>query len=193
MEPNLELVMGLFAGLGLAAACGFRLFIPLLVTSLAARADMLSLAEGFEWIASTPALVGFGAATALEIGAYYVPFIDNLLDTIATPAAVVAGSVLAAAVFVDMDPWLQWSLAAVAGGGVAAAVQTGTVALRGTSSATTAGLGNPVVSTGELAGSAAFATASVVTPGLVFLFFVAAVTWFIVRRRRQRLEPVQPG
>lgn len=188
MEPNLEALMGLIAGLGLAAACGFRLFVPLLVTSLAARSGMLSVAEGFEWIASTPALIGFGSATALEIGGYYVPFIDNLLDTVATPAAIVAGSVLSAAVFVDMDPWLQWSLAAVAGGGIAAAVQTGTVALRGTSSATTAGLGNPVVATGELATSTAFATASVVTPGLVLVLFVGAAIWLVARRRRRRLE-----
>lgn len=190
MEPNLEALMGLIAGLGLAAACGFRLFVPLLVTSLAARAGMLSVADGFEWIASTPALIGFGTATLLEIGGYYVPFIDNLLDTVATPSAIVAGTVLSAAVFVDMDPWLQWSLAAVAGGGVAAAVQTGTVVLRGASSATTAGLGNPVVATGEMAGSAAFATASIVTPGLVLVLFVGAAIWFVARRRRQRLaEP----
>jgi len=189
MEPNFETLLGLVAGLGLAAACGFRLFIPLLVTSLAIRADMLSVADGFEWIASTPALIGFGFATLLEVGAYYVPFIDNLLDTVATPAAVVAGTVLSAAVFVDMDPWLQWSLAAVAGGGMAAVVQGGTVIVRGTSSATTAGLGNPVVASGELVGSAAFATASIFTPALVLVLFVGAAIWFVARRRRQRLEP----
>jgi hypothetical protein len=189
MEPTYETLLGLVAGIGLAAACGFRLFIPLLVTSIAIRADMLSVAEGFEWIGSTPALIGFGCATALEIGAYYIPFIDNLLDTVATPAAVVAGTVLSAAVFVDMDPWLQWSLAAVAGGGMAAAVQGGTVVVRGTSSATTAGLGNPVVASGELAGSAAFAAASIVTPVLVLVLFLAAGTWFFTRWRRRRLEP----
>ena len=122
METTTTL-LSILAALGLAAACGFRVFVPLFVVSLASRAGALDLSSGFAWIGSTPAVVCFGTATLLEVLAYYVPVIDNLLDSVATPAAVVAGVVVAAAVMTDIDPWLKWTLATVAGGGLAAAVQ----------------------------------------------------------------------
>lgn len=185
-----HLALALMMGIGLSAACGFRVFVPMLVVSLAARGGYLELASGFEWIATTPALATFSVATVLEIGAYYVPWLDNLLDTVASPAAVVAGTVLTASVIGDVDPFLRWALALIAGGGVAAAVQGTTVAARGVSTATTGGLLNPVASTVELAGSAGVSLLAIAVPVLaallVVVVFAFGLRFFVRQRRRQR-------
>jgi hypothetical protein len=197
----MDFVLSLSLGIGLAAACGFRVFVPLLGISVAAHAGHLQLVEGMEWMSSWPALICFTTATVLEITAYYVPWLDNLLDTIASPSAVIAGSVATASVVQEMSPFLRWTLALIAGGGVACLIQTGTVGLRSTSSVTTAGLANFVVSTLELVMSVAVTIFSIVMPILtaivVGLFVVAA--WRIVAARsrgigfqpvRQRKKPV---
>ncbi|MEZ4833063.1 MAG: DUF4126 domain-containing protein, partial [Caldilineaceae bacterium] len=129
MDITLELLLSIAIGVGLAAAVGFRVFVPFTIISLAALSGTLDLAPGFEWIGAYPALLAFGVATVIEIAAYYVPWLDNLLDSIATPAAIVAGAVITASVVGDVSPLLRWSLAAIAGGGVAATVQAGTVLL----------------------------------------------------------------
>jgi hypothetical protein len=190
MENSLEILVSVCLGLGLSAACGFRVFVPLLVMSAAAHSGHLHVDGSFEWIASTPALVAFGVATAFEIGAYYVPWLDNLLDTIATPAAVIAGVVATASVVTDLDPLIRWTLAVVAGGGLAGAVQAITTGTRGVSVVTTGGLANPAVSTLEAGGAFGLALIAVALPVLaallVVLFFV--LVWRLVRRRRQRLS-----
>jgi hypothetical protein len=168
-----EITLSILIAIGLAAACGFRVFIPFLIMSIAAMSGHLTLTPTFEWIGTMPALIAFGAAAALEIAAYYIPWLDNLLDTIATPAAIVAGVIVTASVVVDVSPLLRWTLAVVAGGGIAGAVQAGTVALRGASTATTGGVANPVVSTGEAAGSAVTGTLAVIWP-------VAAVALVVI-------------
>jgi hypothetical protein len=183
MEANLQALIGVIAGIGLAAACGFRVFVPLFVAAVAVRADLLEVSDGFGWIGSVPALVSFGAATLLEVGGYYVPGVDHFLDAIATPAAVVAGTLLGAAFIADFDPWLRWSLALIAGGGLAGLVQATTVAARFSSAAATAGLANPVVATGELAGASLLSVASVVLPLSVFAVAIFAVVWIGARRR----------
>jgi hypothetical protein len=127
MDTTLEIVLSVLVGVGLSAACGFRVFVPLLVISIASKTAHLSLAPGFDWMGSWPALVAFSLATALEITAYYVPWLDNLMDSIATPAAIVAGVIATAACIGDMSPFLKWTLAVIAGGGAAGAVQTVTV------------------------------------------------------------------
>lgn len=171
----------------MAAACGFRVFVPLLVASVAVRAGMLQPSADFAWLGSTPAMVAFGVATLMEVGAYYVPWLDHALDTLASPASVVAGSLVAASVAVDMDPFARWTLAIIAGGGLAAGVQAGTVAARGLSFASTAGVGNPVVATAELGGALATSAIALVAPGLAILGLaaLAAVVTVWMRRRRR--------
>lgn len=185
----MEIALSVALGLGLSAACGFRVFVPLLVIGVAGRAGYLSLAQGFDWMTSTPALVAFGVATTLEIAAYYVPWVDNLLDGIAVPASVVAGAVATASVVSGMDPFLKWTLAIIAGGGLAAAVQGLTTGVRQVSAVTTAGLGNPIVSTAELGGSAGLSAVSLAAPfvavTLVFAGVIGAGT-LVARRRRRR-------
>jgi Domain of unknown function (DUF4126) len=182
-------VLSACLGLGLAAACGFRVFVPLLLASLASRAGYLHLGGGFGWMDGTPALVAFSVATALEICAYYVPWLDNLLDSAAAPIAVVAGIAVSASVFTGMDPFLKWSLAVIAGGSLAASTQGVTTLVRGFSTLTTGGLANPIVSTLEAILATVLAVLSILLPVLAFslaLLFVALG----IRRLRRRSEPV---
>jgi len=183
-----EAVLSVMLGIGLAAACGFRIFVPLLVMSIAATAGHLQLSEGFAWIGTWPALIAFAVATTLEIAAYYIPWLDNLLDTVATPAAVVAGVIVVAACVTDMSPYLKWTLAVIAGGGAAGAVQALTVTGRAASTATTGGAANPVVSTVEAGSAAALSTVSVLVPVLaaavVLTLLGLLVRRIVVRRAR---------
>ena len=147
----------------------------------------LTLSPGMEWIATDAALVAFATATVLEILAYYTPWLDNLLDTIATPAAVAAGTVVTAAVLPDLPPFMHWALALIAGGGTAGVIQGATVLLRLKSTALTGGLGNPVVATGELIGAIILSVLSVLAP-LLALVVVAALFLLVVRKVGQALR-----
>ena len=176
---NAETLVSLAVGLGLSAACGFRVFVPLLVIGGAARTGHLALSPGFTWMGTTPALLAFGTATVLEILAYYVPWLDHLLDILATPAAVIAGVLASAAVFVDLPPLLRWSMALIGGGTAAGLVQGATVILRLKSTALTAGLGSPVLATAELVGSALISFLAIVLPVLcLFLLIAGTVATF---------------
>ena len=190
----MEALLMVLIGIGLAATCGFRIFIPLLGLGLAAQTGHITLAEEFTWIGSWPAIVAFGVAAGLEIGAYYIPWLDNFLDSIASPAAVIAGIMVSAAVMTDMSPLLQWSLAIIAGGGAAAAVQGITVVTRGASTATTGGAANPVVSTGEAAVAVAGTTLSLTVPviavALLALFIAYAGEKVVSKLRKPKTASV---
>ncbi len=172
----MDMFLSIALGIGLAAACGFRVFVPLLALNLAALAGQITLPEGFSWLASHLTTVALTTATLAEILGYYLPWVDSLLDTIATPAAVVAGTISTAAVVTDMAPIFKWTLALIAGGGIAGLVQVSTVALRAKSSLATGGAGNPFFSTLELAGSVLTALLAIFVPVLCLvllgLFFL---------------------
>jgi len=182
------IVLAALTGAGLAAACGFRVFVPLLALGLAVRAEACEVNEQFAWIASTPALLCFGVATVLEVGAFYIPFVDNLLDTIATPAAAVAGAFAASAVLVGLDPWLHWSLGIVAGAGLATAIHLPTAAARGVSSATTAGVANPGLATTEVATSSLVSAMALLAPITIPIVVIGllAGAFVLFRKRRAR-------
>jgi hypothetical protein len=180
----METGLSIGVGIALAAACGFRVFVPLLVISTAALSGHVELAESFAWVGTWPALVTFAVATILEIAAYYIPWLDNALDTVATPAAVVAGIVVTASVLTDMSPYLRWTLAVIAGGGAAGLVQGTTVSVRGTSTLSTAGAANPVVSTVEAAGSLLTSVLAVVWPVLALAVVVLVLGLFMRRKVR---------
>ena len=113
----LQVILSLSLGLGLAAACGFRVFIPPLMMGVASRFDLYELEGSFVWVGETWAIGVFAIATLAEVGGYYIPWIDNLLDTIATPAAIIGGIfVTSASLEGEIDPSLQWMLAIIAGG-----------------------------------------------------------------------------
>lgn len=187
-----DVILALCMGLGLAAASGFRVFLPPFLLSIAVRADAVevNLAETpFEYFDSNVAVILLGVATLAELSAYYVPWVDNLLDTIASPAAVVAGTGMTAIVLEgNTDPVIQWSLAIIAGGGVTAVVQSATVVTRGISTTLTAGLGNPVVSTGENIASVILALVAMVLPILAALL-VAIIVGMIVLKAAEKVTP----
>lgn len=174
-------------GVGLSAACGFRVFVPFLLMSGASMLGYLELSEPFAWIGTQRALIGFATATGIEVLAYYVPWLDNALDAVASPAAVGAGVVASASVLGDLPPSWQWTLSVIAGGGTAGLVQGGTVVTRGASSAGTGGLGNFIVSTGEVVGAVATTLLAIVAPllalGAVIVLLIVVVRWWIRRRR----------
>lgn len=178
----METLLSIFLGIGLSAACGFRVFVPLLIMNIAAAAlsGHLNLVSGFEWIGTYYAFTAFFVAAGCEVASYYIPLLDNILDTIATPAAIAAGTIATASVVGDTSPFLKWSLAIIAGGGVAGAVQSSTVVLRGTSTATTAGLSNSVLATGELASSIITPIISIALP-IVAVILIVIIVFLIFR------------
>ncbi len=187
----MEIFLSLLIGLGLSAACGFRIFVPMLIASIALRTGHLHVGEGFAWLGSDAALIALGAATLLEIAAYYIPCVDHFLDLIGAPAAIVAGALLTASFITDISPWLQWSLATVVGGGSAAAVHAGMATARGFVTATTAGLGNGVVSTGEAVAAAGTSFLTIIAPplgcllALLILFFLCRLAIRFYKKTRR--------
>lgn len=188
----MEVVLSILLGIGLSAACGFRVFVPLLIMSIAGYSGHLTLAESFSWIGTLPALIAFALATIIEIVGYYVPWLDNILDTIAFPAAVVAGTIVTASAIADMSPLLRYTLALIAGGGAAATVQGLTSIVRAGSTVTTGGIANPVVSTGEAVGSLLLSILAIVVPliaGVIAIVIVVVAIRKIggwLRRRKAR-------
>jgi len=173
----MDTLLSLLIGIGLSAACGFRVFVPLLVMSIATKAGHLTLVPAFQWIGTDAAMITFGAATCLEIGAYFIPWLDHALDVIATPVAVVAGTIVTASMVGGMSPFLKWTLAVIAGGGAAGLVQGATVLARGASGATTAGIGNPVVATAELGGSLITSVLAIIAPIAAIILLVVLLVF----------------
>jgi Domain of unknown function (DUF4126) len=187
---DFDIALSIALGIGLAAATGFRVFLPMLVMSAAAYSGHLQLGDSFAWLGTPPALTLLGVAAVAEILAYYIPGIDNLLDALATPAAFIAGTVVAAAVITDLPPLVKWSTAIIAGGGVAGLTQNTTALLRAKSTIFTGGLGNPVVATGELGGALILSLLALAAP-FAALALVIVLLWLEFRRLRQiaRREP----
>lgn len=161
---GLETIISICLGVGLAASVGFRVFVPLFALSLAAYFDVWELNESWQWIGGTTALITLGVATIVEIFAYYIPYIDNLLDTIAVPLAALAGTAVMMSTVTDLSPIITWALAIIAGGGTAAAIASSSSTTRLASTATTGGLGNPIVSTIETGTSVLMSVISVFIP-----------------------------
>lgn len=176
---GMDTAVSIALGVGLAAAVGFRVFVPLLVASIAAYTGHLPLNENFAWLGSVTAMTMLGVAAMVEVLAYYIPAVDNLLDTITGPLAVIAGTVVSAAVITDLPPLIKWSTAIIAGGGIAAMTQGVTTLVRAKSTSFTAGLGNPVVATLELVAASILALLALLAPlvavALVIVFCVVTV------------------
>lgn len=175
-------LMSFFLGIGLAASAGFRVFLPLFALSLGAHfgQDLINLNDSWQWIGSWPAIITLGIATLIEIISYYIPVVDNFLDTIAIPLAAIAGTLLMASTLLDMNEVATWALAIIAGGGTAAAVSGTTAATRAVSTGTTAGTGNFVVNTGETAAASVLSITSFIWAPLAFVL-VIILLYFIYR------------
>lgn len=185
MPSAIEISLSVALGIGLAAATGFRIFLPLLVAGLAARAGVIPLNDGFLWLAGTPVLLTLGTAALVETLAYYIPGVDHLLDVLATPAAMAAGIIVSASVMADIPPGVLWP-AIIAGGGIAGLAKGGMALLRAQSGVATGGLGNPVVSTGETAGAVILSLLAVMLPFIALLVVLGLMVW-IVRKAGRHL------
>lgn len=190
----MEWVVSLFAGVGLAAATGFRVFVPLLGMSIAAKTGILTLSPSFDWLSSPVAIGALAIATVLEVGTYFVPWLDNAMDTIATPAAVGAGTVAALSVLGDGSPFLAWVLAIIAGGGTAGVVHAGTVGARAVSTASTGGVANPALALAELVASVSMTVISILVPIVAGVLVIVLLGWAArrVRAWRERRTPEAP-
>ncbi len=177
----METLLSIVVAIGLSAACGFRVFVPLLAMNIASISGQLHLSPEFAWIGSWYATVAFGVATVIEILAYYISWLDNALDVIATPAAIIAGTITTASMVTDMSPFLKWTLALITGGGAAGIVQGATVALRAKSSIATGGVGNPLIASLELVGSITTVLLAFVVP-ILCLVLVAVLCVFSISK-----------
>src|SRR5690554_2029093 len=195
MEINIETISAIALGIGLSASAGFRVFIPLLISSIASHFGILELGENFEWMGSVPALICFGVAAIVEVLAYYIPFVDNLVDSIATPLSVGAGTLLMTSVFPVENEWMKWILGFIVGGGAAATIQSGSTITRLFSSKFTAGAGNPVVSTTEGVAATGFSILSLIIPIIVAILIVILIVFILrilykklIKRKKQYVQ-----
>ena len=187
----METILGLCIGIGLSAACGFRVFVPLLVMSLASILGWFEPMQGFEWLTMPSVCIALAIATVCEITAYYIPWVDNALDTIATPAAMVAGTLTTMAVSSgEMSQFASWAAAIIVGGGTAGAVQMSTVAVRGVSTATTGGVANPLVSTVEWVGAVLLSVLSLLVPILVVIVVIILAIWAVRWFKRKKQQSI---
>ena len=185
----MEYIIPVLIGIGLAAACGFRVFVPLLLLSVFSHTGYMTSSEDFVWVGTVPALICFSVATLLEVGAYYIPWLDNLFDSIATPLAAIAGIFTSLAVISDLDPMLKWSTAVILGGGSASLFQILTVKARAVSSTITAGFGNFIVSTVELFISIVVSLLSIIAPVIAITTLIGLIIiliYYIRKHIKQR-------
>lgn len=185
-----ETIISIFLGIGLAASVGFRVFLPLFVLSAASYFGMWDLNENWEWIGSLFALITLGVATLLEVFAYFIPYVDNLLDSIALPLAALAGTAVMVATVSDMDPVITWSLAIIAGGGTATAIKGASATGRIASTTTTAGIGNPIISFFETLTALIVAVVSIIAPviAIILVILLLILIFSIYRKLRPKLK-----
>jgi hypothetical protein len=187
----MELFLSICIGIGLSASTGFRIFVPALLANVASMNGWITPSENFAWLATWPAFFTLLSATLIEITAYYIPFVDNLLDTIAGPLSILAGTLLTTS-FVEIDdPILHWGMGLILGGGTAGLVQAGTSVLRLGSSKFTAGLGNPIVSTGENMAAFGLSGLAIFLPLFAFLVVLALIWWLYRRLSRLRKRNIR--
>ncbi len=191
----MQILLSIITGISMSAACGFRIFVPFLVMSIASLSGWVSFGNETSWIGTYPALIVFGVATIVEIGGYYNPWIDNMLDLISTPLALIAGIILTSSILTDINPFWKWTLSIIAGGGAAINVQLLTVKARAFSSFITTGLGNPIVSTIETLSSITISFLSIFVPVVAFLLLLLIVVFIYKmikkakdRRKRNKIE-----
>jgi hypothetical protein len=184
---TVDTILSIFLGIGLAASVGFRVFLPLFALSLAAYFNVWELNESWLWIGSPTALITLGIATIVEIAAYYIPVVDNLLDTIAIPLATLAGTAVMVSTVADLSPVITWALAIIAGGGTAAAIKTSASTTRLGSTVSTAGFGNPVISTLETGTSVVMSIVSIFLPILAFILVICI--FYLVVKLYKKLKP----
>ena len=182
-----ETIISIFLGIGLAASVGFRVFLPLFALSLAAYNGLWDLNENWEWIGSMAAVITLGVASLVELFAYFIPWVDNLLDSVAVPLAALAGTAAMVSTVAGLDPVVTWSLAIIAGGGTATVIKGASAGGRLASTATTGGLANPAIATVETGTATVLSLASILAPA--FAIILVIVILLLVFRIYRKLRP----
>ncbi|GAK99835.1 hypothetical protein JCM19314_1020 [Nonlabens ulvanivorans] len=190
ITSNFEIFVSICLGIGLSASAGFRVFVPLLFLSIAAYMGMVPLNPDWAWAGSLSAVLILGVAAIVELMAYYIPYVDNLLDAITVPLAAIAGTAVMVSVVGDLDPVYTWTLAIIAGGGTAASVASTAGAARLTSTATTGGIGNPVISTAEAGFSGILSFLSLIAP--IFAAVIVVLIFIAIRKLYKKLFKKKP-
>jgi len=187
MAEPLNILLSVATGIALAAAAGFRAFVPLLAAGLAIHFGWVEPARGFDWLGEPVVLVALGVATVAEIAAYYVPGVDHVLDLIGAPVAVAAGIIAAAGVMVGLPDWLRWLTAIGVGGAAATAGHALNAVGRAKTGAASGGVANPAYSTAELAGSVFISSLAFILPFIAVILLIGLGGWWLQRRRRRRV------
>ena len=194
MHFDYHMISAIALGIALSACCGFRIFVPMLAGAVAAYNHWFNVPADMQWLGSWPAIICFATAAVIEIGAYYFPFLDNILDAIAAPLAVIAGTILSFAILpgAGNEPMLRWVAALVAGGATAGTIHIGTGLLRLFSTKATLGTGNPVIATGENAVAVTGAIFSFVIPVIIAVILLIVVFWILITyiRRFVNKKPI---
>ena len=173
---SIDLWLALGSGVGLAAACGLRAFLPLLALGLAGRFHIVPLRPGAEWLTSDPALIALTTATLVEIAGDKIPAVDHALDVAGTVVRPAAAWLAAFAVLAHWpSPWAQ--LAALALGTAALAVHLGKAKVRLGSTALTLGAANPAVSLFEDAVAFGVVVTALLVPLAALLATVLVLAW----------------
>lgn len=191
MEHLGPYIISLFIGISLATATGFRVFLPLFFVSLASYFNWMPLQDNWQWVRSLHALIVLGIAMVFEILSYYIPFVDNIMDSIAIPLSAIAGTLLFSSQFAESNDIIKWGLSIIAGGGTAATVSTALSGIRLASSASTAGIGNPLVSTVENTGATLMSVLAIFVPIIAIIMVMVLISWLFRfgKRIRQKYSP----
>jgi hypothetical protein len=184
-----ESIISIFLGIGLAASAGFRVFLPLFALSLASYFGAWDLNGNWEWLSSLSALAVFGVATTMEIFAYFIPWVDNLLDSFAIPLAGIAVTVVMVSTVADLEPLVTWILAIIAGGGTATAIKGASATSRLASTATTGGLANPIISAVETGTALVVTILSLLVPiaAVILVIVILGFIFNIYRKLRPKI------
>jgi len=175
-------------GLGLAASCGLRTFLPLFILSLAARFHGfgVDLNPALGWLGSTTALITLGLATLIEVAADKIPLLDHILALVGTVTRPMAGVLAASAVMTHLDPTTAAIAGLILGAPIALAVHSAQAGTRAVSTVTTAGLANPILSLTEEIAAVSNALLALAAPILVPVVLVIGGLFVFLMLRRFR-------
>ncbi|HEU0014834.1 MAG TPA: DUF4126 domain-containing protein [Longimicrobium sp.] len=166
-------------GVVLAACAGLRAFLPVFSASLAARVMELPLPDYLAWLDRADTLVLFGAATLLEVLGDKVPFVDHLLDSVQVAVKPVLGVVAAIPFLYQLSPEYAAALGIAMGAPLALGVHATKATVRVGSTATTGGLGNPVLSVLEDVAAAGAVVLAFIAPVLALVLTVVLLAWLV--------------
>ncbi|MGD1865674.1 MAG: DUF4126 domain-containing protein [Phormidesmis sp.] len=181
-------LVSLCIGVGLSTSTGFRILVPFASLNAAALFGGFTLPPEMAWLNSYPAFFGLLIGTLIEVAAFYVPWVNDALDTVEFPAAVIAGTYLTGTFAADLPTLMQWSLAIFAGGGSAGAIQGLTSVTRLTSNTATGGCATPVTASVEWLSALVLAILSLTLPVLAIALVIIVVLYALRKLSKRRVS-----